>query len=122
MMLKMMDRALEAQKAQKPIEPEQEQPESPRAEQPSNGTAKATRNGKSPSPNGTRKEKPRVQNAGEAANGQSDEPQVKIVPASTAKYASDLRYKKPAPGNGAHHEEVSSTIPTALPRKKRGKR
>ena len=121
-MMRMMDKALEAQKVQKGTEAEEEQPEAPRAEQPSNGTSKVARNGKNAPSNGARKEKPRIRAEGEAAEGESEEPQIKVVPTSTMKYASDLKYKKPTPGNGAHHEEVSSTIPTALPRKKRGKR
>ena len=125
LMMRMMGKAVEAQQVQKTTQTEldeQPQTEIPRAEQRSNGTAKPGRNGKSASANGARKEKPRVEQSGDAGEGESEEPQVKIVPTSSAKYASDLKYRRPEPGNGARHDELSSTYPSVLPRKKRGKR
>jgi YidC/Oxa1 family membrane protein insertase len=121
MMMRMMDKAVEAQGAQKAAQVAQgQQAETPEAKQLSSGSTKATRNGKSPSANGAGKEKPRAEELEGA--GEEGEPNVKVVPTSTMKYASDLKYRKPNSGNGAHHEEVSSTVPTALPKKKRGKR
>jgi YidC/Oxa1 family membrane protein insertase len=48
---------------------------------------------------------------------------VKVVPTSTMKYASDLKYRENASGNGAHDdEEAVPSAPSALPRKRRGKK
>ncbi len=52
------------------------------------------------------------------------EPHVKVVPTSTVKYASDLRYREndESNGNGRDNGLAASTASTQLPRKRRGKK
>ncbi len=101
LMMRMMGKALEAQEIQK-SSLEQTQTEEPER------VSVAKSNGKVAAPS--------------KGKGKESEPHVKVVSTTTMKYASDLKYRKPEMGNGAHHEEMTSAIPTALPRKKRGKR
>ncbi len=98
LMMRMMDRAVDAQGIQQSTPTE-----TPPAASQSGGA-----NGKN-----------RAQ-AKEKTNG--SEPQVKAVPTTTMKYASDLKYRKNDGTNGVHHEELTSTVPTVIPRKKRGKK
>lgn len=103
LMMRAMDKALEAQEMQKASLTQAQ------AEQ-TNGRMGEESNGKAPE---------LVKGKGKGSS--REDPQVKIVPTTTMKYASDLKYRKPETSNGAHHEQMDSALPTVLPKKRKGK-
>ena len=54
--------------------------------------------------------------------GKGSEHPVKIVPTTNMRYASDLKHRGQHSGNGVESEEVGPVASQSLPRKRRGKK